>query len=265
MNNFIQEMTGFIFNLNQQKLNNISIEFNDLSFIYTDENGFTHCSIYFKCLIKNILNKKSKYIIKGYHIPFYVFSSFLDKIEEINLSGYDDRRWECPLSIEENNLISSLTKIRINVTEDKSLNIPIKSFSSLNILHLEITNIALKKEFPLFSNKSQVQFLNLEHLMIHCNQPIYIILNLEENFNNIPNLKYLGIINKNICNTVFPYHKDIINKCCLSLKKLHTLIIYDTKLYNTNLVNANQYYPIYPELKNTNIRFCLFSEFFNNK
>ena len=266
MNNFIQEMADFIFNLNQKKLDNISLEFNDLCFIYTDKNGFTHCSKYLNCLIKNIPNKKSKYIIKGYHIPFYIFSSYLDKIEEIYLSGYNDRWRKCSLFIEENNLISSLTKIRINFSEDKILNIPIKSFSSLNILHLEITNITLKNEFPLFSNKSQVKFLNLEHLMIDSSLSTYIILNLTENFNNIPNLKYLGIINTNICNTVFPYHKDIINKCCLSLKKLHTLIIYHNKSYKTNLLNdAYQYYPIYPELKNTNIIFCLFSELFNNK
>ena len=86
--------------------------------------------------------------------------------------------------------------------------------------------------------------------------------NLIENFGNIPNLRFLLIINDNICNSNFPYIKIIISKCCI-LKKLHILIIKPREAQYFNLSNWNkldrveQKYSTYPELKNTNIKYCL--------
>ena len=75
-----------------------------------------------------------------------------------------------------------------------------------------------------------------------------------DNFNIIPNLRYLLLFSKNMSNTDYPYHKEIIVKCKF-LKKLHTLIINSgTNYYKLEKVEI--YYPIYPELKKTNIKLC---------
>ena len=208
--------------------------------------------------IKNIRNKKSKFIIKGKNIPFEIFEQYFYDIEEIDLS-YTYAKNQSQLFIEENNSISSITKIRINSSGLKDiLYIPIKSFSSLKSLQLEIDNIHFTKNFPLFLKDSTINFDNLEYLEIHFNDKINILF---ENISHIPNLRVLSIINKNICNTVFPYHKEIIPKC-MKFNKLHTLIIDESK--NTKLEIINKYYSIYPELKKTKIKFCSLSKFINN-
>ena len=208
--------------------------------------------------IKNIRNKKSKFIIKGKNIPFEIFEQYFYDIEEIDLS-YTYAKNQSKLFIEENNSISSITKIRINSSGlEDILYIPIKSFSSLKSLQLEIDNIHFTKNFPFFSKDSTINFDNLEYLEIHFNDKINILF---ENISHIPNLRVLSIINKNICNTVFPYHKEIIPKC-LKFNKLHTLIIDESK--NTKLEIINKYYSIYPELKKTKIKFCSLSKFIYN-
>ena len=208
--------------------------------------------------IKNIRNKKSKFIIQGKNIPFEIFEQYFYDIEEIDLS-YTYAKNQSKLFIEENNSISSITKIRINSSGlEDILYIPIKSFSSLKSLQLEIDNIHFTKNFPLFLKDSTINFDNLEYLEIHFNDKINILF---ENISHIPNLRVLSIINKNICNTVFPYHKEIIPKC-MKFNKLHTLIIDESK--NTKLEIINKYYSIYPELKKTKIKFCSLSKFINN-
>jgi len=124
-------------------------------------------------------------------------------------------------------------------------------------LQLEVDTINFVKDFPLFSKDSSIKFNNLEYLELHYDNAPDLIIN-KIDFSNIPNLKYLSIINKNIFNTAFSYHKDIISKC-ESLKRLYTLII-DDGSNNSTLQNVNQYYLIYPELKNTNIKFCILSK-----
>ena len=207
--------------------------------------------------IKNIPKKKSKFIIKGSEIVLNLIQSHFDQFEEIDLSLVSYKK--CNLYIEENSSISSLTKIRIKYGSDDSLIIPIKSFASLNTLQLSMDNIIFLKEFPLFSKDSKIKFDNLEYLDINFEEIDKITL-LVDNFCNMPNLRFLSIINKNICNTVFPYYKEIFAKCKF-LKKLHTLIFEDE--YNTKLKlnDVNIYYSIFPELQNTNIRFCSISKY----
>ena len=122
-------------------------------------------------------------------------------------------------------------------------------------LILEIDNIHFVKDFPLFSKGSKIKFDNLEYLEIYFNNATDKIKILLENIDNIPNLRVLTIINKNICNTVFPYHKEIIPKC-LKFNKLHTLIIDESK--NTKLECIDKYYSIYPELKKTKLNFVVY-------
>jgi hypothetical protein len=213
-----------------------------------------------KLKIKNIRNKKSKFIIKVVNIPLEILEPYFNNIEEIDLS-YTIVKNQSQLYIEENNAISSITKIRINsLGFENILYIPIKSFSSLKSLTLEIDNIHFVKDFPLFSKDSTFKFDNLEYLEIYFNNATDKIKILFENIGNIPNLRVLSIINKNICKTVFPYHKEIIPKC-LKFNKLHTLIIDESK--NTEFESINKYYSIYPELKKTKIKFCSLSKFIN--
>ena len=246
----IREISNFLF-ISIQNIENLSFNFynyNNRGYIYEKS----------KCCIKKINNKRSKYIIKGNVIPYNIFEPYLDKIEEIDLSFKYCEGNVCNLYIEENSSISAITKIRIKRGNNNILYIPIKSFSSLNVLQLEVETIKFIKDFPLFSKDSSIKFNNLEYLELSCdNAPDLIINNID--FKNIPNLRYLSIINKNAFNTVFSYHTEIISKCS-SLKKLHTLII-DDNSYNSNLNEVNQFYSIYPELKNTNIKFCKFSKF----
>ena len=246
---FIKEMSNFLF-ISIQNIENITFNFYELY----DNTAFSCYDEKSRCIIKKIKNKKSKYKIKGNVIPYNIFESHLDKIEEIDLS-FNDLQKKCSLYIEENSPISAITKIRIKYGDDNILYIPIKSFSSLNVLQLEVDTINFIKDFPLFSKDSSIKFNNLEYLELHSDNAVDLIIN-NIDFKNIPNLRYLSIINKNIFNTVFSYHKEIIYKCS-SLKRLHTLILDDG---SNNLNDVNQYYSIYPELKNTNIKFCIFSK-----
>ena len=231
----IDEISTFIFNT-MPDIENISLDF------YSNE--------YETCFIKKIRNKKFKFKYKGESFPNFI-ESHLDKIEEIELSGYNKK---CKLIIEENNSISSITKIRISNAPFNTLTI--QSFSSLNILSLKIENIILFKEFPLFSSDSSIKFYNLEYLLLNT-EAIDIINKVTNNFDNIPNLRFLSIICNYIFSTDFPYHRDIIKKC-VKLRRLHTLIINNSIVMEVNLVNI--YYSKYPELKNTNIRFCVLSD-----
>ena len=161
------------------------------------------------------------------------------------------------MSIEEKSSISSIIKLRIKSILDENLYIPIKSFTSLNILDLEISKINFYIDFPLFSSDSSIIFNNLEYLSL-TTEKTDLINNLINNFNQIPNLRFLSIISNSFYNTSFPRHKEIIEKCKI-LKKLHTLIMGD--INNSNLKEVNDYYSIYPELKNTNIKFFAFSNY----
>ena len=231
----INEICTFFFN-SMPDIENLSLNF------YLNE--------YETCFIKKIRNTKLKFKFKGKFFPNFI-ESHLDKIEEIELSGYNKKY---NLNIEENNAISSITKIRIL---NAPLNIlTIQSFSSLKVLSLNIENIILFKEFPLFSLDSTIKFYNLEYLLLNT-ETIDIIAKVTNNFDNIQNLRFLCIICKYICSTVFPYHRDIIKKCN-KLRRLNTLIIHNSILNEVNLVNI--YYSEYPELKNTNIRFCVLSD-----
>ena len=250
---FIPLMLKFLFD-SIQNIENFSFKF---YFLYQKNIHFDLEKIK-ELKIKNIRNKKSKFIIKGKNIPFEIFEQYFYDIEEIDLS-YTYAKNQSQLFIEENNSISSITKIRINSSGlENILYIPIKSFSSLKSLQLEIDNIHFTKNFPLFLKDSTINFDNLEYLEIHFNDKINILF---ENISHIPNLRVLSIINKNICNTVFPYHKEIIPKC-MKFNKLHTLIIDESK--NTKLEIINKYYSIYPELKKTKIKFCSLSKFIYN-
>ena len=251
LNYLIKEITDFLFNLIPD-IENLSLSFYYVSY----GNGF------FECLFKKIPNRKSKYIFRGY-IPYDIIESFLDKIEEINLSQnfcyfYNKT---CNLAIEEKSSISSITKIKINSVGDKNLYIPIKSFNSLNVLDLDLRKINFYIDFPLFIPDSKIIFNNLEYLSLKTEE-IDIINKLIDNFNTIPNLRFLSIIIKNIINTILAYHKDIFDKCKI-LKRLHTLIMDD--IDNSILKEVNDYYTIYPELKNTNIKFCAFPNELLNK
>lgn len=209
---------------------------------------------YFKLLIKSLPNKK--FILKGENMPIDIYQNYFKEIEKIDLYTIY-RRKKCYLYIEENNSISSLKKIIINKSIDDTLYLPIKSFSSLNYLELNINDIYFKKEFPLFSKDSSIRFNNLEYISLNT-EKIDMINALVNNFTNIPNLRFLSIICKHICNTTFPYLPEIISKIVV-LKKLHTLIIKDDNSGKHNSYDVNQYYSIFPELKNTNIKFCCIS------
>ncbi len=201
--------------------------------------------------IKNLPN--GKIIIKGDDIPVDIYQDYLKEIEKIDLYfSYRKVGGKSCLYIEENNSISSLKKIRINNCINETLYLPIKSFSSLNSLELNINEIYFQKEFPLFSKDSSIRFNNLEYISL--NTETFDMINiLATNFKNTPNLRFLSIICAYICNTNFPYLREILSKIVV-LKKLHTLIINDSK--EINLYEVNKYYSIFPELKNSHIKFC---------
>ena len=127
---FIKEMTNFLF-ISIQIIENITFNFYELY----DNTKFSCYDEKSRCIIKKIKNKKSKYKIKGNVIPYNIFESHLDKIEEIDLS-FNDWKKKCSLYIEEKSSISAITKIRIKYGNDNTLNFPIKSFISLNALQL---------------------------------------------------------------------------------------------------------------------------------
>ena len=254
----IEETTPYLFNLEHNLIN--------FSFCFFDLNIYIPTDINRKLKFQKSKNKKSKFYVKGINIDNNMFDSYYSKIEEIDLT-FINMKSNTSLYLEENNSISSISKLKIKsdgYNYGDFLYIPIKSFSSLNSLYLEIDSINFKKDFPLFVDESDIKFNNLEYLEIQFDSNINLITYLIHNLINIPNLKYLSIISKNICNTVFPYHKEIINKCSF-LKKLHTLIIdHESNSLSVKNISPNDY-SIYPELKNTNIKFLSLSKFFKNK
>ena len=198
-------------------------------------------------------------------VDISVFEPLFTNIEEFELlisysNYFHNIKNNTILSIDENNSISKIDKLKIKFVDSlysDLIYIPIISFSSLNCLKLELyNNNNLKINFPLFDN-SLIKFDNLEYLHIDIN--IFSLEAIIENIKNVPNLKYLAIINKTIFQTVYPYKKIIISKCIL-LKKLRTLIANDHGLVDSELFYVNKYYDIYPELKKTNIKFCNLSD-----
>ena len=213
----------------------------------------------------NHKNKNVKIMIWDVDVDISVFEPLFTNIEEFELlisypNYFHNIKNNTILSIDENNSISKIDKLKIKFVDSSYsdlIYIPIKSFSSLNCLKLELyNNNNLKINFPLFDN-SLIKFDNLEYLHIDIN--IFSLEAIIENIKNFPNLKYLAIINKIIFQTVYPYKKIIISKCIL-LKKLRTLIANDHGLVDSELFYVNKYYDIYPELKKTNIKFCNLSD-----
>ena len=199
-------------------------------------------------------------MIKGKNVKTSLFEPYFNKIEEIELlQSYESslslyKSVKKVLSIEEDNSLSDITKLNLKFVNscNKLEYIPIKSFSSLKYLKLEIFDKNLTINFPLF-NDSLIKFDNLEYLSIDLGN-VPLDNSIFENLTNIPNLKYLSIINKKIFQTNYPYRKVIISKCVF-LKKLYTLIANGHGLANSELFYADKYYDDYPELKKTNIKF----------
>ena len=245
---FIQEMSDIFFDLNI-KAPNYSLNFWDF-FAPT----YSHWGRKLRLFIKILPNRKFNLI--GYYLPIDVYQNRLDIIEKIDLTfKYKEK---CNLYIEENSSISALKNITINQGIEDTLYIPIKSFKSLNSIKLNINKINFGKEFPLFAKTSSIIFTNLENIALKT-ETISMIIDLSNNFSNVPNLRFLNIICQCICNTKFPYHREIISKIEI-LKKLHSLIIDDEEKDKFELIDVNRYYPFYPELKNTNVKFCYFSK-----
>ena len=252
-NIFIEEIF-LLFFIKIQNIENYSFNFWNL--IKSDYEKY--CFGHFKFLIKILPNKK--FILKGNEIP-NVYKNYFKEIEKIDLQNIYQRK-KCCLYIEENSSISSLKKIIINRSTGDTLYLPIKSFSSLNYLELNINNIYFQKEFPLFSKDSSIRFNNLEYISLNT-ETTEMINALASNFTNIPNLRFLSIICNHFYNTTFPYLPEIISKINV-LKKLHTLIIKDDYRENRDPDDIIQYYSIFPELKKTNIKFCCIS-YMNSK
>ena len=245
INEFIQDIFFIFFdkiqNIENYSLNFWSLYYNDYYGVHREE-----------CIlsIKNLPNKKI--ILKGNGIPIDIFQNHFKEIEKIDLSL---RNWngKCNFYFEENSSISSLKKISIRRGTKDTLYLPIKSFSSLNFLDLDIYEIYFFNEFPLFSIDSSIKFNNLEYISLNT-ETIDVITSLINNFSNTPNLRFLSIISNYIYSTTFPYYRDIIHKI-VQLKKLHTLIIGDNGA-KPNLWLVSHYYSTFPELKNTNVKFC---------
>ena len=267
-NSFIEEMSDYYFNL-IHNLSDISFKF-----YYLDSNDINKYEIeditISELLIKNIKNKKGKFMIKGKNVKTSLFEPYFNKIEEIELLQSHEsslslyKSVKKVLSIEEDNSLSDITKLNLKFVNscNKLEYIPIKSFSSLKYLKLEIFDKNLTINFPLFNN-SLIKFDNLEYLSIDFGN-VPLDNSLFENLTNIPNLKYLSIINKKVFQTNYPYRRIIISKCVF-LKKLYTLIANDHGLVNSKLFYADKYYDAYPELKKTNIKFCNLSDLKDDK
>ena len=245
---FIQEMSDIFFDLNI-KVPNYSLNFWDFF-----AQAFGRWGRKLRLFIKILPNRKFNLI--GYNLPIDVYQNHLDIIEKIDLNfKYKE---QCNLYIEENSSISALKNISINQSIEDTLYIPIKSFKSLNSIKLNINKINFRKEFPLFAKSSSIIFTNLENIAIKT-ETNSVIIELSNNFSNVPNLRFLNIISKSIFNTTFPYHREIISKIDI-LKKLHSLILDDEEKDKFELIDVNRYYSFYPELKDTNVKFCCFSK-----
>ena len=245
---FIQEMSDIFFDLNI-KVPNYSLNFWDFV-----AQAFGRWGRKLRLFIKILPNRKFNLI--GYNLPIDVYQNRLDIIEKIDLTfKYKE---QCNLYIEENSSISALKNISINQSIEDTLYIPIKSFKSLNSIKLNINKINFGKEFPLFARASSIIFTNLENIAIKT-ETNSVIIELSNNFSNVPNLRFLNIISKSIFNTTFPYYREIISKINI-LKKLHSLIIDDEEKDKFELIDVNRYYSFYPELKNTNVKYCCFSK-----
>ena len=226
----------------------------NLSLNFLDGAGYRSEKLIHFIIEKN-KNQKLKFIIKRKDVnnnPYIIFESHFDKIEKFEFGNFFNyNNYAC--YIENNNSILSLNLIKIKKNKGLSA-LPINVLSSLKLLHINSNN--LSNNFPLFSYDSSIKFLNLEYLSIY-SEEINKINAVINNFINIPNLRFLSIYHTYFNDSGFSYHRLIISKCEL-LKKLNVLIIGDFN--NAVLMKAFEYYSIYPELKNTNIRLCSFSK-----
>ena len=225
----------------------------NISFYCENNNYFPNN--YYEILKISKIPNKTKFAIVGQKFQTeYIESieSFFHNTEEIDLS-FDNNDFGCSipnLNIEENNSISSITRIRINTNSKNIIYILTKSYNSLNVLVLNISYYDFQTTFPLFCKDSMIKFPNLQHLEFYSyKNNISIFYILIDNLCNVPNLQFLLIYNY-LFESTYPIRNIIISKCCL-LKKLHTLNLNK----NGILKNVNQYFSEYPELINTNIKF----------
>ena len=250
---FIQEIFNIVWPL-IENIENFSLNFWDLN------SRILSYRAKLRLGIKILPNRK--FALIGNDLSANVYENHFDKIEQIDLS-FKSRKEQCNLYLEENDSISVLKKISINQGIEDTLYIPIKSYSSLNSLEIKIEKINFVKDFPLFSKDYSVAFNNLEYVALNT-ETIDVITSFTNKYSCVPNLRFLSITSKIICNTVFSYHREIISKIVL-LKKLLTLIIKDDESIESNLKNVEKYYTIYPELKNSNIKFSYLSKVLINK
>ena len=198
LEHFIQDNLEFFFNL-VENIENVYLNFNS------------------EIILIKIKNKK--FILKIYcEFPLDIIKQYFNKIEEINYDHYSDCDGGLNLTIEENSLVSSITKIRIKST-DTTLYIPVKSYKSLNVLVIHFERNYLENEFPLFSNNSSIQFPNLKYLEIKSKYYIDIFNVLINNLINIPNIQTLSLrceFNNNIQS-----YKKIISKCSSLKNYIH--------------------------------------------
>jgi hypothetical protein len=207
---FIQEIFNIVWPL-IENIENFSLNFWDLN------SRILSYQAKLRLGIKILPNRK--FALIGNELSANVYENHFDKIEKIDLS-FKSRKKQCNLYLEENDSISVLKKISINQGIEDTLYIPIKSYSSLNSLEIKIEKINFVKDFPLFSKDYSIIFNNLEYVALNT-ETIDVITSFTNKYSCVPNLRFLSIISKIICNTVFSYHREIISKIVL-LKKLLT-------------------------------------------
>ena len=238
----IKEISHLFFNI-IKNIENYSFNIWDL---YKSD-YMSYCRENLRLSIKNLPN--GKIILKGKDIPIEIYKDHFKEIEKIDLYGSGEVG---DLRIEENSSVSSIKKVSIN--SGISLHLPIKSFSSLNFLELNISQNNFYLDFPLFSKNSLIKFNNLEYILLKT-ETIDAIIALTNKFSYIPNLRFLSIFSQYIYNTNYPYQKEIISKLGV-LKNIHTLIIDCSEENNNNSCDVSKYYSIFSELKNTSVKFC---------
>ena len=169
---FIKKIFNYIFNL-INNLENISFKFNYLEcYKYTNESKILSELL----VIMDIKNKRGKIMIKDTMIDISLLEPMFNNIEEIELliscpkHSFSTVNNNIVLLIDENNSMSKITKLKVNIQESyfNSMYIPIKSFSSLTFLKFEIDKIVSTINFPLFKNP-EIKFDNLEYLHIDLN------------------------------------------------------------------------------------------------
>jgi hypothetical protein len=151
----------------QDLISNVLPNLKHISYMFYKESfGFNSKEYYKHYNFEINKNNKLQTIINNYSIfglydklnDYYCFNN----VQEININNkWDD---QAELKIEENESISSITKLKIVGKTEDILYIPIKSYKSLNVLSISSIYINLGNTFPLLSETSSVQFPNLEYL-----------------------------------------------------------------------------------------------------